>query len=239
MRIIVLLVVFFLWSSSRVDASFLVVESDGAVQINVLGTQSMELDVPQNESLSVRSDISAIQKDSLVLLTKRDSDIFVSLENEKGTKEYDVSSIEGSIVEIEERPEVTKLLISAHDNIFSIEEAGLVAQTEYEIVIDTKKARVLLDTPSGTRFLSLSPREATQTILRANTVTSFDTKKGVWIVENETHDLTYKVEGEKDIPLFNVYTYKVPVTVYISALTGAVTRVEEPQWYTFTKFLFV
>lgn len=232
-------ILFFLLYSSPIHASLVSINPDGEVVVNVLGSEdALALEIPQSESLKVSAKDTSIADNSLVLLEKNNNEVVLSVSDGGEDKELNITDVGDSVIEIEERPQKDKLSISISENSFLIENRGVVAVTDYEITVDPKKARILLDAPSGKRFLSITPYEATQTLLRAHTLDVIDSKTGISVVESDEHDLTYKVEGEKILNLFNVYYHHVDVVAYVSALTGEIVKIDEPQWLTITDFLF-
>ena len=142
------------------------------------------------------------------------------------------------IIEIEERPESEKMTILLKDGKFLLRQNDITASTDYEITVDPERARLLLEAPGGKQYLSIMPREAIQTLLRAKTVSTLDYASGIQIVENEDHNLTYEVKGEKLLNFFDFYYHPVEVTAYVSALTGEITKIDQPQWLQIIGFLF-
>jgi len=226
-------------ASSSVSASLVTIESDGEVVVNVLGDETTKPDIPRSESLTVTNALSyAPNTNSQVSLVKEDGEVKLKLSGDSGNDSLTVSDYTDQLIEIKERPETATLSIKVKDGKFLIEQNGLVATTDYEITVDPENARLLLAAPSGEQYLSIYPHEATQTLLRANTLSNYSYDDGVTIEESDSHDLIYKVSGERLLNFFDFYYYPVPVTASVSALTGEITSVDEPQWLKVVGFLF-
>ena len=235
-----LLVLFlFVVSTSSVHASLVVVEPSGRVVINVLADEDeVTLEIPQNEEVKVTNAVAyAPNSNSLVTLKKDGGAVVLSVESEDGKKTLDVSSYKDEVIQIEERPKTEKLSISVNGDKFNIEQDGLLATTKYEITVDSAKARVLLDTPSGKRFLSVSPKEAVQTLLRAKTLNNFSDTE-IIIEETGGGDLIYRIDGKKMLNFFDFYEHPVDVTANVSVLTGEIVSVDQPPWLRVIGFLF-
>ncbi len=236
LSIVLALFVFFV---APVSASLAVIEPDGNVIVNVLGTETSTLEIPQSESLTVTKTLSyAPEMHSQVSLRREDGEVYLKVLSDSGEQTLDVGEYDDEILEIEERPKLEKMTIAVSDGKFVIKQNELTAHTDYEITVDSENGRLLLDAPGGKQFLSISPREAVQTLFRAKTVSNLDYTSGISIIEDNNHVLTYRVQGEKLLNFFDFYYHPVEVTAYISALTGEITRVDQPQWLQFIGFLF-
>lgn len=224
--------------TTPVSASLAVIEPDGEITLNVLGDETNSLTIPQSESLKVTKSLSYAAGTNSQVSLQRDGDgVYLKVANENGEETLDVGNYSDEVVEIEERPETETMSIRVENGKFVIKQSNVSASTDYEITIDSEKARLLLDAPGGQQFLSISPREAVQTVLRAKTLSNinYDT---VVIEEDGDHKLTYKVAGDKLLNFFDVYYYPVPITVQLSALTGEITYVDQPEWFKYLGFLF-
>src|SRR3989344_7725394 len=105
-----------------------------------------------------------------VSLSKLDGKVALDVSSELGQKSLDVTNYQDEIVEIEERPEVERFTISLSEGKFIIDQGGILAETYFTINIEPKTAELTLETPPGFRYLSILPREAVETILRAKTI---------------------------------------------------------------------
>ena len=230
----------FIASGSAVNASLLIVESDGNVSTNVLGEEDeVKLEIPKKEALEVSTTLAdASNNNSQITLSNDNDAVVLSVQADGEEKKLEVTDYKDDVIEIKERPTSAKLAISVTGDTFNINQNGLVATTDYEITVDPKKARILLDAPSGKRFLSVTPHEATQILLRAKTLSTFNKKGSVSIVENSGHDLSYKVNGVRTLNFFDFYYHPVDVTAYVSALTGEIVSVDQPKWLQVLGFLF-
>jgi len=239
--IIISFLIFFFIPVQTVSASLVTVDPDGNIVVSVLAeSDSVGLIIPKSEEMTVKDSLApGSDSNSLLTLRKELNGVVLSVFGVNGEKTLEVTDYKDEVIRIEERPETVKLSILVNGSKFEIKQGGLVATTEYEITVDPKKARILLEAPSGQRFLSITPKEATQTLLRAKTLSTFDLKSGVTIVEDDDHSLTYRIEGVKSLDFFDFYEYPVEVTAYVSALTGEILTVDQPQWLDILGFLFV
>ena len=148
-----------------------------------------------------------------------------------------MTNYQDEIVEIEERPEVERFTISLSEGKFIIDQGGILAETYFTINIEPKTAELTLETPSGFRYLSILPREAVETILRAKTINRL--KEGSkLIISEQNRELSYEIFGDRVIDVFNLVEYSVPVSSRVSASTGEILSVNQPTWLRILGFLF-
>lgn len=230
----------FFFFTPEVHASLVVIDSQGKIIVNVLSIEdSIELEIPRRDFLEIK-DIAADTPDpnAKISLTKVDGKVKLNISTSSGDKSLDVTNYKEEIVEIEERSEIERLTISVSDNKFTIEQKGVVAETDYEINIDPKSAGLTLTTPSGFRYLSILPRQAVETILRSKVINKISGSSKILLAEY-SGELIYEVAGERVINLFNIFDYSVPVSARVSASTGEILTVEQPTWLRIFGFLFV
>ncbi len=215
-------------TSSIRAASLLTIKNTGEVVLNVLSYQDgLALAVPETDELEVRQEVSDEEGQELVSLNK-DGDKFTLSIGEGGErKTFDISSWSEDLVEIEEREDNEKINISLESGKFAIEQGGFIAYTDYPINIDPEENRISLETSSGSVFLAIFPVDAAQTVLRSKLITI---AKDAFLSEKDTGTLTYQINGEKEINLFNITSYSVPVTTQVSASTGEIISVDQPVW---------
>ena len=84
--------------------------------------------------------------------------------------------------------------------------------------------------------MALLPYDAAQSLLRTKIATNVNAED-MKVVEFEK-DITYLVNGEKVVNLFNIYDLKLPVSAHISASTGEVMMVE-PSWLGVVNYLLI
>lgn len=221
-----------LFFPQRVDASFLVVKGSGQVIVNVLASEtSLALDVPQRGELGVKDVASEGSSSENISLSKENNMISLRV---GADKTYDVSNWKDNIIEIEERPDVKSIKIELLDGQFKIESDGIFALTDLPITIDPSRNKFSVTTPTGERYVSILPSDATQTVLRAKTLT--ETQTAMNLIE-EGGILSYLVKGDKNVNFFDFYNMKVPVTAKVSASTGEIISVDQPPWLRVLSFI--
>ena len=230
---------FYLSSVAVRAESLLVVNENGEVVWKVLSSKdSISLSIPQREYLEV-TDVAAsfeTTSDAKISLEKENGNISLSIDSSEGSRSLDVTNWQEDLIEVEERGETKKLTIRIIDGEFSIEQKGISVATSYPINIDPKRNEISVQTPSGTRFLSVLPIEAAKSALRAKVITRFTGKAS--LVEGDRGELVYVLSGEKVLNLFNLLDYPVEVEASVSVLTGEIVHVEQPPWLIVLSFLF-
>lgn len=216
--------------TGSVSAELITINKDGDIVWKVLSEKDIALEIPRHSYIEVKSVAETESKDSSnVQLSRKDNKVSLLVATDSETRELDVSNWSEEIIEIEERPEVQKLSIGVKENKFSLENKGIVALTDFPINIDSKSARLSVETSSGIRYLSVFPYEAVKTVLRTNLLNKVS-DNNIEIVE-EDRELQYIVEGEKILNFAGIYNYSIPVTAKVSASTGEILFVDAPVWY--------
>ena len=238
-KIVFLTTLFLLFyiSGASVDASLLVVTKEGEVVWNVLSQEdSIELGIPKHSEIGVSKIADSDVKVDVVYLRKDNEKASLVVEVQDQKKELTVTNWGRDLVEIEERPEFQKVKIGIVDDQFSLEQKGVIALTEYPVTIDIKTAEFSVTTPSGDRFIAILPFGAVESALRAKLISGLPGGK-IFLNEQE-RELYYLIKGEKSINFFNVFTYSFGVTTKVSALTGEIISIDNPEWLRFLGFLF-
>jgi hypothetical protein len=156
----------------------------------------------------------------------------ISLNNLGGKIELnntDVTSLKEDLVEVESRGNVNDLKIRANGNNFSIEEQDVIANTQFPITIDPTKAELSVSTDTGMRLVSVLPFEATQVLLRGKKIDKLSSNE-ISLNEDNKGQLQYAITGVKNINIFNFATVKANVNSKVSATTGEILKIDEPQW---------
>lgn len=238
--VFVLLSSFWFIVAPSVQASLVVIDKEGRVVINVLSAEeSIELEIPRSEFLEIKNVVSETpEEDAKISLAKVNGKATLEVSSPSGNKSLDVTNYNKEVIEIEERPEVQKLTISVSGDKFIIGQRNVFAETDYQINIDPQTARLTLETPSGLRFLSILPRQATDSVLRAKYINRIESERNL-VIKEEGSDLTYEVFGDKVLNFFNFFEYPIPVSVQVSASTGEILYVDQPIWLKVINFLFV
>jgi len=230
---------FFVFASSAKADTLLVIGNQGEIIWNVLSsTDSISLKMPEREYLDITGiAVGETGEDTKITLAKEGENINLNIASDEGDKNLDVTNWQDDLIEIEERGETKKLAIRIKDGKFNIEQEGMMVSTDYPINIDPQKNEISVETPSGTRFLSILPIEAAEAILRAKVMTRLTSEQSS-LVEGERGELVYEMSGEKVLNLFNLVDYPVEVKTKVSALTGEIVNIDQPTWLKIISFLF-
>lgn len=234
--VLVILAIQFLFPKGT-SAQLLVIRKDGNIEWKVLaGESEILLPIPKASRIEIKDSISGTTSESRITLSKSDQKISMLVDEGIYEKELDITGWKEEVLELEERAEVQKLSIAIVEDKFAIKQKGIVALTTYPINIDPKKAELSVATDSGLRIISVLPFQAVESLLRAKLITKVDQGK-INLLEKE-RELTYVVNGQKIINLFNIYQLTVPIGAEVSASTGEILSVDSPIWYTIIGFLF-
>ncbi|MEJ2441553.1 MAG: hypothetical protein P8Y06_01370 [Patescibacteria group bacterium] len=230
---------FFVFASSVKADTILTINNEGEVIWNVLSSSdSISLKMPEREDIDITGiAVGETGENSKITLAKEGENINLNIASDEGNKTLNVTNWQDDLIEIEERGEAKKLAIRVNDGGFSLEQEGMVVNTNYPINIDPKKNEISVETPSGTRFLSILPIEAAEAILRAKVMTQLTSEQSS-LVEGEKGELVYEMNGEKVLNLFNLVDYPVEVKTKVSALTGEIVSIDQPTWLKIISFLF-
>lgn len=232
------LILFFFIFFSPVKAEIITLRKNGEVIINVLSYQDT-FGVAKKESLEIKDVLNsqASEIKETILLAKEGGEYKLNIFSNEGSKELNVTNINGDLIEIEERPSVKNLKIGLKDGNFYLEEAGIVAKTIFPINIDTKNAEISVETQSGKHFIAVSPVDAYQYCLRARNISKL-TSEDIVITEKNLGEIAYEIPGEKTLNFFGLIDYDVPVRVSVSTLTGEITNLETEVWMKVLNFFF-
>lgn len=228
---------FILINTSSAGASILVIGDEGAITWNVLSFDSSDLSIPERSSLEVKGLAKGkTDANSVVSLEKETGgqiSLTVASDNEK--RKLDVSGIKEELIEVEERPTVERMTIGVYENSFSLMQKGIKALTEFPLSVNPKTAKIMIETPTGEKYLSILPYEAAETTLRTKWISKILNSQ-IKIIE-EDREMQYQISGERVFNLLNIYEYSVPVEVRLSTSTGEVLSVKAPIWYKVIGFL--
>lgn len=231
---------FFLFLFAKeIKASLITVTSEGNVIINVLSSEeSIELEVEKSD-IEIKEVVeNSFEPGSKISLLREEGKAKLSVLAGSKEQVLDISDYKNSVVEIEERPEVEKIIIAVKENLFTIEQRGITAETDLSIDINPDNAGITVETPYGFKFLSILPKEAVDIILRSKYINHIEKENNIQLLEEEK-DIAYKIDGEKIINLFNLFEFATPVSAKVSASTGEVLNIEQPTWLKVIGFLFV
>lgn len=229
--IISLFFLFLITSTSVAKASIISVGKDGVITWKVLSEQdSLQMDIPTHSYIEVKKvGDDTVDPKSSIELSKVGSKVNLLVYENNEKKQIDITNTNASLVEIEERAEIQRISIGIRNDKFSLQQRGFIAVTEYPIKIDPKTANLTIGTKSGDRFLSILPYQAVQGVLRSKLITRIN-DNNLEIIE-EGSELQYSFSGEKVFNIFDLFEYKIPVSLKVSASTGETVSIEGPTWY--------
>jgi len=225
---------FFLFTTSVQASSFVTVTREGKTRQNVLGDSTSVGTMTVQSALSGARDLA----DATLSIIKEGEKSLLTVQTPTSTKEQDVTKLTDSIVEIEQSQGSKTIKIGKIDDNFGISQSGITALTSYPIHIDAASKTISVATNSGERIIAVMPNDALETLVRANIVNTISQDGQVVLGENENGELTYSIPAERNVNLFNVHTVAVQVNTTVSATSGKVLKIDEPQWLKFFGFLF-
>jgi hypothetical protein len=223
---LVFLVFLFVRYLSDASAAMLTFTHDGEVYWNVLGLTDSSIQVKKiADSLTTGTGTS-------VSLVNDNGKVFLDYD---GEKQVDITGYRDDIVVVEEKGSAT-LRINATQDGLSIAQGGVTVNTSFPINVNSQKNRLSVETSTGEIFLAVLPHEAITQIIRTRII---DRLLDNTLAEKPEGEVVYLVRGEKEIELFNIFSFSVPVAVEVSAVSGSVVKIDQPLWYSMLDFLFV
>lgn len=239
--ILLVISAFFVFARSA-SAAIVTVDKDGEVVWNVLSSsREIALTVPRPSSIEITEvvDQDVRVSDARLSLSKENDKVSLKLIEGSQQRELDVTHISEDIVEIEERGEVSKVVIGISGDQFTISQNNVTAKTHYPISVDPQNAEISVKTPSGSKYISILPADAVLSSLRSKVISVLQTDNTLTLTEKEGKELLYVISGQKNINVIEMIKFAVPVTAEVSASTGEIVFVEQPTWLKIFGFLFV
>lgn len=224
---------FFLRSEAK--ASIVNVSKEGEIVWQVLSEKDSVL--REEKDFDVKETSQNVSKTSNIALKNVEGTPTLVVEDKGIKKEINLKDYSENIVEIQERPNIQKLSINVKDGKFNLIQKDLTVKTDYEIIINPDDAKVSVKTLQGEYYLSVLPFSAVQSLFRGKFLDDLD-KENINLTEDQ-EKLTYVVKGERQVNIFDLYIYQIPVTAYVSASTGEVLKYDAPIWWKTISFLFV
>lgn len=223
------------FSSSPVSAQLVTVKTNGNIDLNILGIQdSLALTIPKSDSLSIKN--SAVEgSTNEIKLFKDGETLKISVNTPDGTRSLDITDYKDEVIEIEERGQSQKIEILVKEDKFVLIQSGITAQTSFPINIDPDSAEISVKTETGQKIISILPKGAYETALRAKIMTKLS---GDLSINEDNQVLVYSIPGERMVNLFNIADYSVPVNATISASNGEIVAIDQPVWLKLLNFLF-
>lgn len=227
----------FFSTASVIHAEALItVTKDGSVRSNVLG-----------DSIDITSGVQKVQSavlsakglaDATLSIVKNGEKSLLSIDSPQGSSKEDITKLTGNIVEVEQSVSPKSIKIGAIDSNFGISQSGITALTTYPIHIDASSKTISVATGSGERIIAIMPDDAVETLVRANIINTISKDGQMVLGEGENGELTYSIPAEREVNLFNIHTILVPVNTTVSATSGKVLKIDQPQWLKLFGFLF-
>ncbi len=239
---LLLTLIFLVFGVSSASASLVTITQDGEIVINVLSVDdSITLDVPEAESFEITEIAeSSDDENAIVLIEREGGQISMTISSpEIGYKKLDVTNYEDDLVEIEERDRAKVIKLGVVGDRLSIEQRNITALTSLPINIDPTRKELSLTTSSGRRYVSILPQEAVDSLMRTKLISTYNPDSELEIVEDESGNAVYLIEGKKIVDVFNVYDYEIDVAARMSATTGELIGIDNPEWLKYFNFLFV
>lgn len=116
----------------------------------------------------------------------------------------------------------------------AIEQGSVLAHTTYEVEVDSETKSIMLNTPTGVRYLNLLPADSLTLLTKSKIISDANR---VDIVEDESGRLLYAVSGVKRFDMVKNFPLAADVLVFVSATEGGVEKVEMPFWAEFLKLI--
>jgi hypothetical protein len=225
-------------STGSAYASLITINPKGEAVWNVLAFEA-ENNEAQIEVKRVYNTPSLLS-DAKVTLLREGGKVSLSVESDGNKKEADVTNFKDNLIEVEARPETSRIRIGNDGEKFSIEQNGYIVKTAFPIEVDSKTSKLSVVATSGIRFIAVLPNEAVENVYRANIINEVDRSSGskIELLEDGRGELKYNISGERLINILNVHTIKIPVIADVSALSGKVLNVDEPIWLKIFGFMF-
>lgn len=211
---------------SASKAAILKITKEKKVILNILSFQNDSLFF-QDKEMEVKK-VSSFGKEVDKVSLRKEGERFYLVMGGDGAQ-MDVSSVKDELIEIEERDNTKKITIALDRGYFVINHDGVVATTDFPIEIDPINNKFYLSSESGLINLNILPKDALSLALRSRFLDR-SIPEGLKILEREPGQITYEIDGERVLNLFYFFSYKVPVSVYISAVTGKIIYVNQPLW---------
>jgi hypothetical protein len=112
----------------------------------------------------------------------------------------------------------------------AIEQGGVLAHTTYEVEVDSGTKSLMLNTPTGVRYLNLLPADSLSLLTKSKIISDANR---IDIVEDESGGLLYSVSGVKTFDVIKNIPIVADVKVFVSATEGGVEKIEMPFWAEF------
>jgi hypothetical protein len=172
-------------------------------------------------------------------LEKKDDGVDIVYMVDDEQKRTSVSGNYSDIVEIEERKNPRKIVIEFNEQTqeFVIKHDNVHARTKFSVMVDTAKNEIGVKTSTGEHYIWMLPEDVYD-LLSKNGLIDKVGEGGMELLEGESGDLYYQVDGKKEIKILNLVDFSFDVNTQVSALSGEVIKVDQPKWYSAFEFIF-
>lgn len=226
--VVFLLLPFFAPVSVSAKNPFVLIDKEGFVFATVLSEQTSTVSDSINEAksrlvkevervlISSSSEISKItlkDKDSQSVVEVSRGDVLAKIEHENPTESVQVVKTPQGI---------------------AIEQGSVLAHTTYEVEVDSDTKSLMLNTPTGVRYLNLLPADSLALLTKSKIISDANR---VDIVEDESGRLLYAISGVKRFDVVKNIPLAADVLVFVSATEGGVEEVKMPFWAEFLKLI--
>jgi len=226
-----LFLLFFSCFTVSVDASIIKVTKNGKI---IWGVLSYETD----SQIKIKNIASVSDKNEAneIYLKNEGDKLTLEVNSDSSVKKADITNFEGNILEIETHKNPQNIIIYEKDGRFVINQQNYLATTSLSIILNPQDQTLSVGTSRGTSKIIVLPQEAVSGLIRANIITNAN--NSIFLDENETGRLVYKINGEKIIEIFNLLEINVPVFAEVSPTDGKLVDKIEPKWFSVLGFLF-
>jgi len=232
--VFILLLALFSLSKTGVSAALVEVDDKGNIRENVLSYNSKN-DLMEESDIEVKQIAQeGTESDSNISLTNTDGKISLVIGNQK---ELDVTDFNYDLVELEERPKVKRIKVSHKGEDFIITQEGYQLKTNYPIVIDPLDNTISVVVGDKNMNLALLPGDIARSTLRTNLINEIGEDPFQIVLQDG--DLFYQVKGNKLLSFSTIYDLRIPITAKLSASSGKLTSLDDPQWIKFLSILFI
>lgn len=215
---------------SVVSAQILIVRNNGEIDYKVLSfSDEIKPEIPKSSNFDVKQSpaVSTAEKPTIAL-TRNGESVNVLVDEYGSKKEFLINKSTDVILELEERPETSKLEIGYKDGFFTLIQNNFTAYTNFAIKIDAVNARLTVSTERGERIVSIMPNSAIQYLVKSKVINKVSENR-LELIEKDS-ELVYQVSGERLLNIFDLYKYPIEVNSFVSASTGEIVLVEAPVW---------
>jgi hypothetical protein len=206
----------------------LTVDGEGKIVMSILGesTESGEIEVKKIVDKET-------YEEGKISLQKENANVYLNVSTKSSSQTMNVTDIKDNLVELEQRPQVEKMVLRLENGRFILDQGMVGAATINEIEIDSASAKIAIKTRTGSKFLFVSPRGAFSTLYKMRLIDGIKDEKLMELYEDDDAQVYYEVHGFKNLNIMNLYIFELPISAKVSAQTGDFKGVVAPGWLKF------